>query len=96
MRPDPRRDCPHCQKPLVRWANPPGSSWSGEFQYACFNDECPYFVRGWAWMRDHFAVSASYRYRFDPLTGESGPLPVWSRDALRSSILAEEVKAPYA
>jgi hypothetical protein len=91
-----KHECPYCQEPLVRWANPQSSSWSGEFQYVCFNDECPYYVRGWAWMRDHFAVSASYRYRFDPSTGESGPLPVWSKDALRSSILAEEVKAPYA
>jgi len=89
-------ECPHCNKPLVRWSNPQGSSWSGEFQYVCFNDGCDYFVRGWTWMRDHFAVAASYRYRLDPETGESGPLPVWSKDALRSSILTEEMKAPHA
>lgn len=82
--------CPHCQTPMVRWQNPSLGSWSGEFQFVCFNDDCGYYVRGWAWMRDHFNVHASYRQRLDPTTGETGPLPVWSADALRSSILDRE------
>ncbi len=82
--------CPHCQQPLSRWQNPEMSSWSGEFQFVCFNDECSYFVRGWTWMRSQFNVNVSYRHRLDPTTGETGPLPVWSGDALRSGILGEE------
>ena len=75
---------------MVRWRTPQQSTWSGEFQHVCFNDDCPYFVRGWAWMLDRFNVTASYRYRLDPVTGEAGPLPVWSREALKAGILAGE------
>jgi hypothetical protein len=82
--------CPHCQQKMARWTNPQMSSWSGEYQYVCFNNECPYFVRGWAWMLERFNVKASYRHRYDPTTGETGPLPVWSKDAMRGSIVAEE------
>jgi hypothetical protein len=82
--------CPHCNHPLQRWANPELVCWSGNYQWVCFNDECPYFVRGWHWMKSQFNVNASYRYRLEPNTGDSGPLPVWSRDALRNNILLEE------
>jgi hypothetical protein len=41
-------------------------------------------------MQDHFGVTASYRHRLDPVTGESGPLPVWSKEALRPDILEDK------
>lgn len=81
--------CPHCGGPLLRCTNPPDSSWAGEFHYVCFNDDCPYFVRGWQWMKDHYNVAASYRHRVDPATGQSGPLPVWSADDFRNQIIPE-------
>ena len=47
-------------------------------------------------MREHFNVTSSYRHRLDPVTGESGPLPVWSKEALRSNILENEEKVANA
>ena len=38
-------------------------------------------------MMEQFAQNISYRYRYAPQNGESGPLPVWSADALRSGIV---------
>jgi hypothetical protein len=82
--------CPHCGSRLLPWKSPDATSWGGNVQYICFNDECPYFVRGWEWMKDNYDVVASYRHRFDPKTGQTGPLPVWSPTALKDSIVAEE------
>jgi len=81
--------CPHCGKNMVRWATPQLTTWDSEYIYVCFNDDCPYFVKGWEWMRQKFEAHASYRYKHDPRTGESGPLPVWSRDALKDGIIKE-------
>jgi hypothetical protein len=84
------KKCPHCGSTLSRWANPDDSSWGGEYQLVCFDDKCPYYVRGWEWMKDNFQQRASYRYRFDPQTGDEGPLPVWAEGALRDGILDDE------
>jgi hypothetical protein len=83
-------DCPHCGGPMIRWANPQASTWGGSYQFVCFDDACPYFVRGWDWMMSRYNVAASYRYRLDPTTGERGPLPVWSASALRNHLIDDK------
>lgn len=90
MDPGTQARCPYCHALLKTWAAPDETSWGGEFQLVCFNDECPYYIRGWAWMASQFQVTASYRYRIDPQTGEAGPLPVWSNDALKAAVVASE------
>lgn len=87
--------CPHCNRTMVRWQNPQLTNWQGDFQFVCFNDDCPYFVRGWEWMKSQFNVHASYRHRLNPVNGETGPLPVWSRDALKSGILDRREEFPH-
>ncbi len=83
--------CPHCNQALSAFELPDNTGWDGEFQLACFNDDCPYFVRGWTHMQDNYAVRASYRYRVDPTNGASSPLAVWSKDALKDRIIEAEV-----
>jgi hypothetical protein len=84
-----RYACPHCGSELKKWATPAESSWGQSIQYVCFNDDCSYYVRGWEWMQEKYDVTASYRHRYDPRSGETGPVPVWSQDALKTHIVEE-------
>jgi len=79
--------CPYCNQQMKKWKVPINSTWPQDFFYVCFNDQCPYFVRGWqhAWEMQH--IHASYRCRLDPDAGKWVPLPVWSADALKNDII---------
>lgn len=82
--------CPHCDSILLRWMPPEDGSWDLIPQLVCFNDECPYYVRGWKHMLENYNQKASYRYRYNPQNGEEGPLPAWSDSAHRDRILRDE------
>jgi hypothetical protein len=41
-------------------------------------------------MMEKYSVSSSYRYRYNPETGASGPLPVWSKSALKGDIIEKD------
>jgi hypothetical protein len=87
---DAPRTCPHCGARLKKWLVPEGSSWSEEFFYVCFNNECPYYREGWNWMKQQYSQVASYRYAFNPFTGASLMIPVWSDSATREMIVEDE------
>ncbi len=79
--------CPHCNHQMNKWSCPPETSWGIEYHYVCFNDDCSYYLQGWEWMKSKFNQNVSYRYRYNPDNGDSGPLPVWSKNALKDSII---------
>jgi len=85
--------CPHCNGVLQPFLLPEQAGWDSEFHVACFNDECPYYRRGWDWMQERYGVRSSYRYRVDPATGLASPIAVWSPQALRDRIIDAEVSA---
>ncbi len=83
--------CPHCDLRLSKWKLPqtPFTEWPNEFFYVCFNDECPYFIKGWDSMGAQ-GNPGSYRFMFNHLRGTAHPLPVPSRAALKDGIVSEE------
>ena len=48
--------CPHCDQELLAFELPDAASFEAEFHLACFNDECPYYVRGWEHLESNYAV----------------------------------------
>lgn len=87
--------CPHCGADLRPLTLPEAAGW-GELQLACFNDDCPYYRRGWTWMEEQFGVKSSYRYRIDCESGVATPLPVWSPTALKDRLLEADVEVTPA
>ncbi|MBW2091192.1 MAG: ogr/Delta-like zinc finger family protein [Deltaproteobacteria bacterium] len=81
--------CPHCGEKMKQWKTPTWSTWGGEIRLVCFNDDCPYYVRGWDWMRETRNVKCSYRHSVDPATGAGSPIPVTSSSACREGIIED-------
>jgi SAM-dependent methyltransferase len=84
--------CPHCDQRMKKWAIPdsPFNIWQNEYMYICFNDECPYLVRGWDVMSRQGNVSVSYRQMFNPENGCLSPMPVPSLKVLKDGIIEED------
>jgi SAM-dependent methyltransferase len=84
--------CPYCGEKLKKWAvpeNPFACTWENEFMYICFNDACPYYVRGWDCMNSQGNSSTSYRLMYNPEKDCCMPIPVPSHNALREGIIED-------
>jgi len=86
--------CPHCGERMTKWAPPEMpfggcTTWNSSFMYVCFNDQCPYFVKGWDWMWNNFHRVVSYRHMLDPESGKTNPVPVSSSQTLRDGIIRD-------
>ncbi len=79
--------CSHCGTKMTKWQSPEESNWGGDIKYVCFSDECPYYVRGWNWMKEQYGVTSSYRSSINPKTGNISPLPVASPDHMKPGIV---------
>jgi len=84
--------CPHCGQRMKKWAVPdsPFNIWQNEYMYICFNDECPYLVRGWDVMSRQGNAAVSYRQMFNPENGCLSPMPVPSLKVLKDGIVEED------
>ncbi len=84
--------CPHCDDRLKKWEvpdNPFCQTWDNDFMYICFNDECPYFVRGWDNMHRQTNQGMSYRLMYNPEKNRCMPIPVPTHMALKDGIIKD-------
>ena len=81
--------CPYCGEKIRKWAVPdnPFSLWSEEYMYICFNDACPYLLRGWNVMESQGNRGSSYRLMYDPFKDICKPVPVPTLSALKDGII---------
>jgi SAM-dependent methyltransferase len=81
--------CPYCNESLRKWSVPqtPFTEWDAAFMYICFNDRCPYVVRGWDAMERQGNRGMSYRLMYNPANDRCTPVPVPSLNALRDGIV---------
>ncbi len=85
-------ECPHCQGTLSKWEVPddPCIDWPNDYLYLCFNDFCPFVVRGWRFMWNQGILGTSYRYLYNPLKGTSTTVPIRGLTDLRPGIVDED------
>jgi len=83
--------CPHCGERMNKWEPPnsPFSTWDTDYLYICFNDECPYVMRGWGAMDRQGNRGMSYRLMYDPRRDSCLPIPIISLHVLREGIVGD-------
>ncbi len=80
--------CPHCGEKLSKWAVPHTlfTTWTNDFMYICFNDECNYLTRGFE-AAAKMGNNGSYRLMYDPQLDCCQPVPVTNTRTLKEGIV---------
>ncbi|MBW1713646.1 MAG: ogr/Delta-like zinc finger family protein [Deltaproteobacteria bacterium] len=84
------KTCPHCGQKLSKWSLPAESTWSDDYHYVCFNDECQYYVKGWKHMEETRGIKCSYRYMCGQHGQQTGPLSVPNSKMGRDMIIEDD------
>jgi SAM-dependent methyltransferase len=81
--------CPHCNEGLLKWELPqnPFTQWDMAFLFVCFNDRCPFLLRGWEVMYRQGNMGMSYRFAYNPDRDQCMSVPVPSLHALKEGIV---------
>ena len=75
---------------MNKWAvpdSPFGQTWDNDFMYICFNDGCPYFVRGYSVVSSTVGRNSSYRFMYNPEKDCCLPIPAPTPKALKEGII---------
>ena len=81
--------CPHCDEKLKKWEvpNSPFIEWDDEYLYICFNDSCPFLVKGWQTMFKQGNLGMSYRLMYNPERDCTITVPVMTLNDLKDGII---------
>jgi SAM-dependent methyltransferase len=84
--------CPYCGERMKKWEVPqtPFTEWDVEFMYICFNDTCPYLVRGWNTMNRQGNRGYSLRAMYIKERDSFSSVPVQSLKELKEFIVEDE------
>ena len=82
-------NCPHCGEVLSIWQAPDGpfAEWDAWLYHVCFNDSCPFYVRGWDTMAKQGNLGFSHRLLYHAERDRFRALPVNSSKSLRDGIV---------
>jgi SAM-dependent methyltransferase len=79
--------CPYCECSLEKFDVPqsPFCEWPNDYVYVCFNNDCPYLIRGWDVMAAQGNPGFSYRLTYNPVLKRCMPAAIPSAHAERTT-----------
>jgi hypothetical protein len=83
--------CPYCGHKLQKWIVPdnPFIEWDNEYFYICFNDECPFLIRGWKTMYSQGNRGLSHRLGYNHERDVTMAMPVHNLNSMKDGIVPD-------